>query len=274
MQHGGEQEAGRTDEQHGSHRPEADRRDDARDPSCHGRVMPRRWPMQPRSKVGVLPRSRPEPCVRGATRVKTTPTGRPTGPTGARSLVETSVPNRGFRTLVEGLPAVVYVADPQRGDTHYVSPWLESITGQAPQDWMDDTGGWLRAIHPDDRDGVVSLLASAAERGEPFAAEYRLVTNDGRTKRVRDEAVLDLTDGSWHGWIVDITERAREDARLEFLAFHDPVTGLANGAFFEQHLSLELGRARRSGERLIVCSIDLDRFKLVNDTLGHAAGDA
>jgi len=179
-----------------------------------------------------------------------------------------------FRTLVEGLPAVVYVADLDRADTLYVSQWLESITGQAPQDWMDDTGGWLRAIHPDDRDGVVSLLASAAERGEPFAAEYRLVTNDGRTRRVRDEAVLDLTDGSWHGWIVDITERAREDARLEFLAFHDPVTGLANGAFFEQHLSLELGRARRSGESLIVCSIDLDRFKLVNDTLGHAAGDA
>lgn len=179
-----------------------------------------------------------------------------------------------FRTLVEGLPAVVYVADAGRADTHYVSPWLESITGQAPQDWMDGTEGWLRAIHPDDRDGVLSLLASSAERGEPFAAEYRLVANDGRTRRVRDEAVLDLTDGSWHGWIVDITERAREDARLEFLAFHDPVTGLANGAFFEQHLSLELGRARRTGETLVVCSIDLDRFKLVNDTLGHAAGDA
>ena len=179
-----------------------------------------------------------------------------------------------FRTLVEGLPAVVYVADPERGDTHYVSPWLESITGQAPEDWTGRSGAWLRAIHPDDRDGVVSLLASSAERGEPFAAEYRVVTNDGRMRRVRDEAVLDLTDGAWHGWMVDITERAREDARLEFLAFHDPVTGLANGAFFEQHLSLELGRAKRTGEPLIVCSIDLDRFKLVNDTLGHAAGDA
>ncbi len=179
-----------------------------------------------------------------------------------------------FRSLVERLPAVVYVADPDRTDASYVSPWLESLTGQSPQDWTGGVGGWLRAVHPDDRDGVVSLLASSAEHGEPFAAEYRVVTNDGHTRRVRDEAVLDLTDGSWHGWIVDITERAREDARLEFLAFHDPVTGLANGAFLEQHLALELGRARRTGETLIVCSLDLDRFKLVNDTLGHAAGDA
>jgi diguanylate cyclase (GGDEF)-like protein len=179
-----------------------------------------------------------------------------------------------YRSLVEGLPAVVYVSDPDRDHTRYVSPWLESLTGQSPRDWIRGRGGWRRAIHPDDRDGVLSLLASSAQRGEPFAAEYRIVTSDGRTRRVRDEAVLDLSDGSWHGWIVDITERAREDARLEFLAFHDPVTGLANGAFFEQHLSLELGRARRTGETLIVCSIDLDRFKLVNDTLGHAAGDA
>jgi diguanylate cyclase (GGDEF)-like protein len=179
-----------------------------------------------------------------------------------------------YRSLVERLPAVIYVSDPDRAESSYVSPWLESLTGQSPQEWTRNAGGWRRAIHPDDRDGVLSLLASSAERGEPFAAEYRIVTNDGHTRRVRDEAVLDLTDGSWHGWIVDITERAREDARLEFLAFHDPVTGLANGAFFEQHLSLELGRARRTGETLIVCSIDLDRFKLVNDTLGHAAGDA
>jgi PAS domain S-box-containing protein len=158
-----------------------------------------------------------------------------------------------FRSLVEGLPAVVYVADADRADTRYVSPWLEALTGQTPQDWIGDPRGWLRAVHPDDRDGVLSVLASSAERGEPFAAEYRVVTSDGRTRRVRDEAVLDLGDGSWYGWIVDISERAREDARLEFLAFHDPVTGLANGAFFEQHLSLEIGRARRTGETLIVC---------------------
>ena len=87
-----------------------------------------------------------------------------------------------YRSLVEGLPAVVYVSDPDRDDTRYVSPWLESLTGQSPQDWTGERGGWRRAIHPDDRDGVLSLLASSAQRGEPFAAEYRIVRTDGRAR--------------------------------------------------------------------------------------------
>jgi diguanylate cyclase (GGDEF)-like protein len=62
-------------------------------------------------------------------------------------------------------------------------------------------------------------------------------------------------------------------AQLEFLAYHDGVTQLPNRAFFEQHLGVALAQARRSGEAVVVGAIDLDKFKLVNDTLGHAAGD-
>jgi diguanylate cyclase (GGDEF)-like protein len=62
-------------------------------------------------------------------------------------------------------------------------------------------------------------------------------------------------------------------AQLEFLAYHDAVTQLPNRAFFEQHLGVALAQARRSGESVVVGAIDLDKFKLVNDTLGHAAGD-
>ena len=61
--------------------------------------------------------------------------------------------------------------------------------------------------------------------------------------------------------------------QLEFLAYHDAVTQLPNRAFFEQHLEVALAQARRSGESLVVGALDLDKFKLVNDMLGHAAGD-
>jgi diguanylate cyclase (GGDEF)-like protein len=63
-------------------------------------------------------------------------------------------------------------------------------------------------------------------------------------------------------------------AQLERLAYHDVVTGLPNRVFLEEHLRLALAESRRRGEAVAVCALDLDRFKLVNDTLGHSAGDA
>jgi hypothetical protein len=94
-----------------------------------------------------------------------------------------------FRSLVEAIPAVVYVADADRAGTRYVSPWLESLTGQAPQDWTGHPQGWLRTVHPDDRDGVLSLLASSAQRGEPFAGGCE-------TKRCSISPTAPGTDGS------------------------------------------------------------------------------
>jgi len=67
--------------------------------------------------------------------------------------------------------------------------------------------------------------------------------------------------------------RAKEDELVQ-QAFHDPLTGIANRALFLQHLGHALQRAKRQEETLAVLFIDLDRFKQVNDTLGHAAGDA
>lgn len=81
--------------------------------------------------------------------------------------------------------------------------------------------------------------------------------------------------------LADALDREREtrerlvsaNEQLQYLAFHDPVTGVANRAAFNDHLDVALARARRAGESLMICSLDLDKFKLVNDTLGHAAGD-
>jgi diguanylate cyclase (GGDEF)-like protein len=73
----------------------------------------------------------------------------------------------------------------------------------------------------------------------------------------------------------DAGTRMRDSqAQLERLAYHDVVTGLPNRVFLEEHLRLALAESRRRGEAVAVCALDLDRFKLVNDTLGHSAGDA
>jgi diguanylate cyclase (GGDEF)-like protein len=80
-------------------------------------------------------------------------------------------------------------------------------------------------------------------------------------------------DGSIIGIAIDVTARQRSEERLAHLAFHDPLTGLPNRATLEEHLERDLARAARTGDPVAALYIDLDRFKLVNDSLGHAAGD-
>jgi diguanylate cyclase (GGDEF)-like protein len=71
----------------------------------------------------------------------------------------------------------------------------------------------------------------------------------------------------------DISERRRDEAQIAYLAYHDPLTGLPNRRKFDDHLGSALARAQRSGETLALLYFDLDHFKVVNDSLGHPAGD-
>jgi diguanylate cyclase (GGDEF)-like protein/PAS domain S-box-containing protein len=88
---------------------------------------------------------------------------------------------------------------------------------------------------------------------------------------------LDSGDGAGGGGLVwsftDITERRRDEAQIAYLAYHDALTGLPNRRKFEDHLGPALARARRHGEPAALLYFDLDHFKVVNDSLGHPAGD-
>jgi diguanylate cyclase (GGDEF)-like protein/PAS domain S-box-containing protein len=180
------------------------------------------------------------------------------------------------RTLVEEFPVVTYVdaANPERS-TLYISPQVESLLGYPPADWLEDPELWIRILHPDDADRVLDARRRSNQRGTKFHTEYRMCASDGRTVWVRHDAVLVGSGESsvWQGILLDITDRKRAQEELEFLAYHDPLTGLANRGLLEEHLDLALARAKRSKGHLGVLSIDLDRFKLVNDMLGHDAGD-
>ncbi len=184
-----------------------------------------------------------------------------------------------FGALVEQIPAIVYtdLAD-EHWTTTYVSPQIESLLGYTPEEYVGDSDLWGRMLHPDDREATLDGYERGRDADGRFVLEYRLIARDGRVLWFRDSAIV-LPDAEGRpqlvqGVMLDITERKAAEEQIAFLAYHDKLTGLPNRAMFDELLDLALNRARRTGEGVAVISVDLDDFKLVNDSLGHDAGDA
>src|SRR5664279_601570 len=185
-----------------------------------------------------------------------------------------------FRLLVERVPAVVYVTEPgPLGRWHYVSPQIERMLGFTAEEWMANPGMWLRQLDPSDRDEAVAdkqRMILAGTEVEQRSDTYRLHRRDGTTVWVRDDAMV-LYDQNgiptFQGVLVDVTQEKDLEERLGHQAFHDPLTGLPNRRLFRERVDHALAGEARPGGGSVVLFIDLDNFKTVNDSFGHASGD-
>ncbi|MFL5363380.1 MAG: EAL domain-containing protein [Myxococcales bacterium] len=161
----------------------------------------------------------------------------------------------------------------------YLSPRWKAMLGLGEGDIGGNPDGWLGRVHPDDHARLTADIAAHVEgRSAHLESEIRIRHADGtwRTMLVRGAAVRDASGKATRmaGSQTDITDRKRAEEKLLHDALHDGLTGLPNRALFMDRVGQAMAfQARRSDYRFAVLMLDVDRFKTVNESLGHAMGD-
>jgi len=179
-----------------------------------------------------------------------------------------------FRALVQNSSDVIVLADPD-SVIRYQTPSAERVLGYAGETLVGRR--LVGFVHLDDRARFIALVRQATEReGVTGPAELRLLRKDGSWLFVEVTVTNLLQNPELTGLVLtvrDIHDRKALEERLTHQAFHDPLTELANRALLTDRLSHALAGARRDDGTLALLLLDLDNFKTVNDSLGHAAGD-
>jgi len=180
-----------------------------------------------------------------------------------------------FRQLAGNIPQVFWITDVAQREALYVSAAAENLLGWPVPLVRARPRLLIEAVHKEDRRRVRDGRKFAKEGG--YDETYRIVRPDGSMRWVRDRAfpVCDASNTVYRiaGITEDITERKEAEERLMHLAHYDVLTSLPNRVLFYDRLKQALAQAKRKQWITGVMFIDVDRFKNVNDTLGHAVGD-
>ena len=182
-----------------------------------------------------------------------------------------------LRLVLKGSTDAPWDWDLVSGEVYYSERWWNML-GYQSGEGMADSDAWRRLLHPDDDPMIAAyVMELRASRRDTYSLEFRLRHRDGhyvpvlsRGYVLRDEAGKALRIS---GVNTDLTEQKRTERRIYELAYFDHLTGLPNRRFLLEELEHVLARGRRSKHFSALAYLDLDNFKLLNDTMGHDLGD-
>jgi diguanylate cyclase (GGDEF)-like protein/PAS domain S-box-containing protein len=159
----------------------------------------------------------------------------------------------------------------------YWSDEVYSIFGLNPETFVPSSEAIMKLVHPDDLERVDQHRKVTRENDIPYNLKYRIIQPNGALRYihgqgefVRDEAGKALR---YVGTIVDYTELNQLSEQLSYQSSHDPLSGLFNRREFEHRLLQILETAKSEQSDHVLCYLDLDQFKIINNTYGHTAGD-
>ncbi len=211
--------------------------------------------------------------------------GRAVGTMGiARDISERVALTEGLRTseaqlaaLIRNLPGTLIRRPPGPPWTlDFVSDGVLELSGHPSEAFLRGERRWIDLVHDDDRDELLSAIESGLEEHGSYALEYRIVRADGRVRRVSERGLrMDQASGGGmiEAYVTDITESHDRLQRLAYLASHDELTGLANRNGLIERTGELLRAAAGDGAPVAMVVVNLDHFRLVNESLGHRGGD-
>ncbi len=158
----------------------------------------------------------------------------------------------------------------------FISEAVRTMYGLTPADLREDATPFFGFRHPEDAARLAASMEESARTLTRWHIEYRLtLPSQGTRWRLGDAQPEKLEDGSilWHGFITDITDRKNAEEKIRHMAQYDVLTDLPNRTLLSDRLQLALATAKREQARLALLFLDFDKFKPINDSLGHAIGD-